>query len=57
MMNREDDVIDVYDDDDDDDVDHNRVGDSDDLDNVGLEHEEEVDSEVDNDDYRDYDDV
>ncbi|KAG5035203.1 hypothetical protein JHK87_010113 [Glycine soja] len=53
----EDDVIEVYDDDDDDDVDHNRVGDSDDLDNVGLEHEEEVDSEVDNDDYRDYDDV
>ncbi|RZC16636.1 hypothetical protein D0Y65_009790 [Glycine soja] len=43
----EDDVIEVYDDDDDDDVDHNRVGDSDDLDNVGLEHEEEVDSEFD----------
>ena len=37
------------------DVDHNHVGDSDDQDDVGLEDEEEVNSEVDNDDYRDYD--
>ncbi|KAL2974685.1 hypothetical protein AAZX31_14G118500 [Glycine max] len=55
------DVTEVYENDDDDeayeeDVDHNRVGDSDDQDDVGLEDEEEVDSEVDNDNYRDYDD-
>ena len=56
---RDDDVTKVYDDDEanEEDVDHNRMGDSDDQDDVGLEHEEEANSEVDNDDYRDYDDL
>ncbi|KAH1265279.1 hypothetical protein GmHk_01G001013 [Glycine max] len=58
--NSDNDVTEVYENDDDDeadeeDVDHNHVGDSDDQDDVGLEDEEEVNSEVDNDDYRDYD--